>query len=51
MIDMPVATSAPRAPASRENLPVIHTTAVDYSELRRELRGELQSPKPAEDVR
>ena len=50
MTDMPVATPAPRAPGSRENFPVIHTPAVDYSQLRRELCSELQSPKPAEDV-
>ena len=39
MTDMPVATPAPRALGSRENLPVIHTPAVNHSQPYKRIKG------------
>ena len=39
MTDMPGATPAPRAPASRENLPVVHTPAVNQSQPYKRMKG------------
>jgi len=36
---MPVATPAPRAPGSRQNLPVIHTPAVNHSQPYGRMKG------------